>query len=286
MAKSYLPLLNSHSCSELGGPTDIHSRTVKLHGFKFTVDKRYDIFDIVGTGAYGVVAAAVDKLTGKQVAIKKLEVAFKHHTLAKRTLRELKIMRLLQHDNILGIDSIQLPVSYERLDDIYVVSELMETDLSSLIKSEQDLTDEHCSFFLYQILRGLKYMHSANVIHRDMKPRNILLNSDCDLKICDLGLARICTNNHMNTEMTDYVATRWYRSPELLLKLRNYSFAMDVWAVGCILGEMLLRKPLVPGSSSLDQIRLILKLVGKPSEDLVNRIPDAYCREMVRNRPE
>jgi serine/threonine protein kinase len=109
---------------------------------------------------------------------------------AQRTLRELKIMRLLQHDNVIGIKTILKPKSRKDFKEIYVVSELMETDLAQIIKSNQPLSDDHIQFFLYQILRGLKYIHSAGILHRDLKPRNLLVNSNCDLKICDFGLAR------------------------------------------------------------------------------------------------
>ena len=110
--------------------------------------------------------------------------------MTKRTLRELKILRLFDHDNILNIKSIQLPPSKEDFQDIYVMSELMETDLKNLIKSEMLLSDDHYQFFVYQTLRGLKYIHSANILHYDLKPRNLLINSCCDLKICDFGSAR------------------------------------------------------------------------------------------------
>ena len=131
-------------------------------------------------------------------------------TFTKRTLRELKILRLLNNENIIRIKTIQLPSSREDFEEIYLVCELMETDLSSIIKSSQPLSDEHCQFFLYQLLRGLKYMHSACILHRDLKPRNLLVNSNCDLKICDFGLARpsVPELRVRSTQMTDYVATR------------------------------------------------------------------------------
>jgi serine/threonine protein kinase len=124
------------------------------------------------------------------LAVKKIEKAFDHPTFTKRTLRELKIMRLLTHENILDIRAIQLPMNRESFEEIYVVMELLETDLSSIVKSPQPLSDDHCQFFMYQLLRGMKYMHSAKILHRDLKPRNLLVNSNCDLKICDFGLAR------------------------------------------------------------------------------------------------
>ena len=132
--------------------------------------------------------------------------------------------------------------------EIYVISELMETDLAQIIKSSQSLTDDHIQFFLYQILRGLKYLHSCGILHRDLKPRNLLVNSNCDLKICDFGLARANIKNLMteNAMLTDYIATRWYRAPEVVLSVKKYTAAIDVWSVGCILAELIKHEPLLP----------------------------------------
>ena len=208
---------NDFSISQTNGPSERTAQLTRRMGSTFMLDSRYEIRDVVGSGAYGVVASALDTVTGQMVAIKKIERAFEHSTFTKRTLRELKIMRLLNHDNILGINSIQLPSSRASFNELYVIFDLMDTDLASIIKSPQHLGDEHVSFFLYQLLRGMKYMHSAQVLHRDLKPRNLLVNSDCDLKICDFGLARTCIESEVSsTHMTDYVATRWYRSPCLL----------------------------------------------------------------------
>jgi len=112
----------------------------------------------------------------------------------------------------------------------------------------QELSDDHCQYFIYQTLRALKAMHSANVLHRDLKPSNLLLNANCDLKVCDFGLARSAASVEDNSGfMTEYVATRWYRAPEIMLTFKEYTKAIDVWSVGCILAEMLSGKPLFPG---------------------------------------
>ncbi len=131
------------------------------------------------------------------------------------------------------------------------MTELMETDLATIIKSDQPISDEHIQFFLYQILRGLKYLHSCGILHRDLKPRNLLVNSNCDLKICDFGLARpvIPSLITLSTQLTDYIVTRWYRAPEVILSQKQYSGAVDVWSCGCILAELLQRKVLLPASS-------------------------------------
>ena len=274
------------SVSQTNGPSERNAKLTRRMGSTFMIDSRYDIRDVVGSGAYGVVASARDTVTGRMVAIKKIERAFEHSTFTKRTLRELKIMRLLNHENILSINSIQLPSSRASFNELYVVFDLMDTDLASIIKSPQPLTDEHCSFFLYQLLRGTKYMHSAQVLHRDLKPRNLLVNSDCDLKICDFGLARTCIGSEASsTHMTDYVATRWYRSPELLLTFRKYKAAMDMWSVGCIFAELLLRKPFLPGTDSNHQLELIFKVIGTPSPEEIAKIPQSRYRDMVSRLP-
>jgi len=232
----------------------------------FDVEARYELKEIIGHGAYGVVCSSKDLKTDSMVAIKKIENIFEHRSLAKRTLRELKFLRYFQHENILSVERVMRPHN-ENFNNIYLVSELMETDLACVIRSPQELTPEHCQFFIYQVLRGLKYIHSANVVHRDLKPRNLLVNSNCDLKICDFGLARVDDpENADRTVMSNYVATRWYRAPEVILSRKKYTKAVDMWAVGCILAELLGRKPLFPGRDSFHQITLIVSILGSPPE--------------------
>jgi serine/threonine protein kinase len=133
-------------------------------------------------------------------------------------------------------------------------------------------------------LRGLKYVHSAGIIHRDLKPRNILINSNCDLKICDFGLARadIDSLQNANTMLTDYIVTRWYRAPEVILQYKQYTTAIDVWAVGCILAEMYRRRPIMPASSSEEQLAMITKLLGNPSEKVIDNIDNAMWQHHVK----
>lgn len=147
---------------------------------------------------------------------------------------------------------IVLPENKTGYDDIYIVTDLMETDLHRVIYSKQPLTKEHIQYFMYQLLRGVLYMHSANVIHRDLKPSNILLNKHCDLKICDLGLGR--GYDTIEDFMTEYVVTRWYRAPEVILNASEYTNAIDIWSIGCIFAELLGRTALFPGENFLDQI--------------------------------
>ncbi|KAG5522528.1 hypothetical protein RHGRI_034629 [Rhododendron griersonianum] len=156
---------------------------------------RYQIQEVVGKGSYGVVGSAIDTHNGERVAIKKINDVFEHVSDATRILREIKLLRLLRHPDVVEIKHVMLPPSRREFRDIFVVFELMESDLHQVIKANDDLTPEHYQFFLYQLLRGLKYIHTANVFHRDLKPKNILANADCKLKICDFGLARVSFND-------------------------------------------------------------------------------------------
>jgi len=221
--------------------------------------------------------------------IKKIENAFEHLTFAKRTLRELRILQHLRHENTIDIRYVYVTGAKEQFQDIYVVSELMETDLASILKSPQPISDDHCQFFLYQIVRGLKYIHSAQVIHRDLKPRNLLVNSNCDLKICDYGLARLHFDN-MDDDfracpMTEYVCTRWFRAPEVLCSWSDYGKAIDIWSVGCIFAEMLRRKPIFPGKNTQHQLQLIISCLGSPERETLKRIPNEKCKKFIESLP-
>ncbi|MBZ6375836.1 MAG: protein kinase [Kocuria palustris] len=219
-------------------------------------------------------SSAIHKPSGQKVAIKKI-TPFDHSMFCLRTLREMKLLRYFNHENIISILDIQRPRNYEGFNEVYLIQvrrslpsdkmrmygiypiftnsmqELMETDMHRVIRT-QDLSDDHCQYFIYQTLRALKAMHSANVLHRDLKPSNLLLNANCDLKVCDFGLARSAASTDDNSGfMTEYVATRWYRAPEIMLTFKEYTKAIDVWSVGCILAEMLSGKPLFPGKDCM-----------------------------------
>lgn len=253
---------------------------------EFDIPAYYRVQEVVGRGAYGVVVAAEDTRTGKMVAIKKIQKAFEHKIFAKRTLRELKLLRMLAHDNILRLLTILLPKCRASFADIYIVCELVEGDLYSVIKSAQPLENDHVRFILYQILRALKYAHSARVLHRDIKPKNILVSSKCEVKLCDFGLARVYFEHHLEQKtdnLTDYVATRWYRAPELLLGNEGYDEKIDVWSVGCVLAEMLLRKPFLMGTDWKNQLFLILELLGKPAPETLGFVENAKAKDFLKN---
>eukprot|EP00245_Coleochaete_scutata_P009391 TRINITY_DN3079_c0_g1_i1.p1 TRINITY_DN3079_c0_g1~~TRINITY_DN3079_c0_g1_i1.p1 ORF type:complete len:381 (+),score=69.68 TRINITY_DN3079_c0_g1_i1:142-1284(+) len=236
----------------------------------------------IGRGSYGYVCSAVNVESGEEVAIKKIGCAFENRVDAKRTLREIKLLRHIDHENVIAIRDVLRPPEKRDFNDVYIVYELMDTDLHQIIRSTQPLTEDHCQYFLYQILRGLKYIHSARVLHRDLKPSNLLLNANCDLKLCDFGLARTTSETDF---MTEYVVTRWYRAPELLLNCREYTAAIDVWSVGCIFMELLNRKPLFPGRDYVQQLKLITELIGSPEESDLGFLHSDNAKRYVKSLP-
>ncbi|KAG5053332.1 hypothetical protein JHK87_005530 [Glycine soja] len=244
---------------------------------------RYKIQEVIGKGSYGVVCSAIDSHTGEKVAIKKIHDIFEHVSDAARILREIKLLRLLRHPDIVEIKHVMLPPSRRDFKDIYVVFELMESDLHQVIKANDDLTKEHYQFFLYQLLRALKYIHTASVYHRDLKPKNILANANCKLKICDFGLARVAFNDTPTTVFwTDYVATRWYRAPELCGSFYSrYTPAIDIWSIGCIFAEVLIGKPLFPGKNVVHQLDLMTDLLGTPSLDAISKVRNDKARRYL-----
>lgn len=164
----------------------------------------------------------------------------------------------------------------------------METDLHAVIRANNILEEVHKQYIIYQILKCLKYMHSAELLHRDLKPSNILLNSECLAKVCDLGLARSIAMKEEGTApvLTEYVATRWYRAPEILLGSQKYTKGVDMWSLGCILGELLLGKPIFPGTSTLNQLDRILELTGRPSPEDIEAIQSSLAGTMLEALPQ
>ena len=255
----------------IAGPTLIPDRpgyvAYRISGDTcFEVPASYHVLRAVGTGAYGVVAAAEDTRTGQRVAIKKITGVYNNLTDALRVLREISLMRhLCGHPNVLSICDLDVSASG---DDIYIYSPLFESDLHRVIYSRQPLSDAHIQWFVYQMLAGVRWMHSASVIHRDLKPANILVNADCTLNIADFGLARgVASSSILDDDLTEYVVTRWYRAPEVMLSCQEYSRGVDVWGVGCIWAELLCGEPLFQGNDYLHQLRLIVDHCGSPDDD-------------------
>ncbi|KAL4114082.1 hypothetical protein PRIC2_014762 [Phytophthora ramorum] len=263
-SSSFLPVLRPQT----------HS--FNANGQVFTLDTCYHLVKPIGNGAYGAVIAVKDVVNGgDNLAVKKITNIFEDLVDAKRILREVRLLGHFSHKNITKLLDLVPPPSRKQFDDMYIITELMETDLHQVIYSMQPMSDDHVKYFLYQMLCALHHIHSAGVLHRDMKPSNILLNANCDLKICDFGLARggigSSSGAHQDLpppgELTEYVVTRWYRAPEIMLNCLQYTAAIDVWAVGCIFAEMLLREPLFPGNDYLHQLKLIIKFLGTPKQE-------------------
>ncbi|TKS91238.1 Serine/threonine-protein kinase NLK2 [Collichthys lucidus] len=217
----------------------------------------------IGYGAFGVVWSVTDPRDGRKVALKKMPNVFQNLVSCKRVFRELRMLCFFKHDNVLSALDILQPPQIDCFEEIYVITELMQSDLHKVIVSPQPLTTDHIKVFLYQILRGLKYLHSAGILHRDIKPGNLLVNSNCLLKICDFGLARV-EEPDPSRHMTQEVVTQYYRAPEVLMGCRHYGSAIDVWSVGCIFAELLGRRILFQAQSPIQQLDLITDLLGTP----------------------
>ena len=242
------------------------------------IKKRFTLQKKVGQGAYGVVFKAIDKKTKEQVALKKLFGAFQDDVDSQRTFREVMLLQELNgHDNIIRLLNV---IKAENDLDLYLVFDYMEADLFNVIRANI-LQDIHKKFIIYQTLKALKFIHSADIIHRDLKPSNIFINSDCHVKLGDFGLARTLDNNpKLDGVVTDYVATRWYRAPEMILAAQKYGKPIDMWSVGCILYELLVGTPLLPGKSTKDMIRMMFGVTGFPDRKEYNEVKKE-CRIQI-----
>ncbi|KAJ4928586.1 hypothetical protein JOQ06_016376 [Pogonophryne albipinna] len=247
------------------------------------ISLKYEIKKRLGKGAYGIVWKAVDRQTGEIVAVKKIFDAFRNRTDAQRTFREIMFLQEFgDHPNIVQLLNV---VRAQNDKDIYLIFEYMDTDLHAVIKKGTLLKDIHKRYVMYQLFKAIKYLHSGNVIHRDHKPSNVLLDTDCVVKLCDFGLARSLNQiqeDSGNPALTEYVATRWYRAPEILLWSTRYTKGVDMWSLGCILGEMLLGKALFPGTSTINQIEKIMTTIPHPSPEDILAIKSEYGSSVIQ----
>jgi len=246
--------------------------------------RRYEVAQKLGKGAYGIVWKAVDKKTKDVVALKKIFDAFQNATDAQRTYREVIFLQQMgEHENIVQMQNVMKADNHR---DLYLVFEYMETDLHAVIRANI-LQEVHKQYIMYQTFKALKYIHSAKLVHRDLKPSNLLLNAECLMKVADFGLARSLLNDAVDLGsgerdvLTDYVATRWYRAPEILLGSNAYGKAVDMWSLGCIFGEMLGGKPLFPGQNTLNQIERVGQVIGAPDVDEIATLNSPYTLEMM-----
>jgi mitogen-activated protein kinase 15 len=249
--------------------------------------ERFEILQQLGKGAYGIVWKVKYKDTGEILALKKIFGAFQNATDAQRTFREIIFLQeLADHENIITLLE---TIKADNNKDIYLVFEFMETDLHAVICANI-LEDIHKRYILYQLLKAIKYMHTGAVIHRDIKPSNILLNSACLVKVADFGLARSIQFEMSETArhpvLTDYVATRWYRAPEILLGSTHYTKGVDMWSIGCILGEFLGGKAMFPGNSTMNQLDRIIEVTGKPTKEDIEAINSPFALTVLEGLPE
>ncbi|CAM9306270.1 unnamed protein product, partial [Phaeothamnion confervicola] len=218
---------------------------------------KYEVLGVVGEGAYGVVLRCRNKEKGEVVAIKKFKEGDDDDIVRKTTLREVKVLRMLKHPNI-----VSLKEAFRRKGKLYLVFEYVEMNLlEALEDNPQGLQPALVERYMFQLCCAIDWCHAHGIMHRDIKPENLLVSRRTDeLKLCDFGFARPVAAPKQ--ELTDYVATRWYRAPELLLGSTRYSHAVDLWAIGCIMGELVDGQPLFPGESEIDQLYVVQKMLG------------------------
>jgi serine/threonine protein kinase len=220
---------------------------------------RYMIMKRVGDGTYGEVILATNKQTGEKMAIKRMKR--KYYSWDEcMSLREVKSLRKLRHPNIIKLKEVIRENDY-----LHLIFEFMEKNMYECMKDRpKPFPEQTVRNYSYQVFQGLAFMHKQGFFHRDMKPENIMISGDT-AKICDFGLAREIRSR---PPFTEYVSTRWYRAPEVLLQSTSYNYPVDVWAMGCIMGELYMLRPLFPGSSETDTINKICSVLGTPTKEI------------------
>ncbi|XP_070072705.1 putative mitogen-activated protein kinase 14C [Drosophila takahashii] len=239
-----------------------------------------DIYEIVrpmGEGSFGQVARM--RLLGGQmddVAMKKLVQPFEREEDAKGAYREIRLLKHMDHRNVISLLHVfHPPLQGNDFQQVYLVTQLMDENLHRFSRSNR-ISQYQIRYILYQILRGLRYIHSAGVLHRDLKPGNIAINQNMEVRILDFGLARLSSKN-----MSDYVGTVWYRAPELLFLRDQYTNAIDMWSVGCILAELISGHVLFPGDCYFNQLERLLDIMGSPSEEFISGINMKHSRNYL-----
>ncbi|KAL8171242.1 hypothetical protein V2J09_023046 [Rumex salicifolius] len=262
------------------------------------IPRRADTFekiDKIGQGTYSNVYKARDSQTGKIVALKKVRFDNLEKESVKFMAREILILRKLDHPNVIKLQGL---VTSRMSCSLYLVFDYMVHDLAGLAASpEIKFTESQVKCYMNQLLSGLEHCHTRNVLHRDIKGSNLLIDNEGILKIADFGLATFYDPNHKHP-MTSRVVTLWYRAPELLLGATDYGVGIDLWSAGCILAELLAGRPIMPGRTEVEQLHKIYKLCGSPSEEYwkKSKLPNAtlfkprepykrYIRETFKDFP-
>ena len=253
------------------------------------MQNKYEILGIVGEGAYGIVYKCRNKYTNEIVAIKKFKEI--HDDIVKKTMkRELKVLQKLKHENI-----VEFKEAFKNKSKLYLVFEYVEKNLLEVLEQYPNGLDQKIiKILIFQLCKAVNYLHKNNIIHRDIKPENLLISKDFNLKVCDFGFARnfscnsssynLNNNSENDLKLTEYVATRWYRAPELLIDNGKYGPEVDYWAIGCLMGELIDGNPLFPGENELDQIHCIQKILGnfnKKLNDIFYQNPIFYGKSLL-----
>ncbi|XP_015172336.1 PREDICTED: cyclin-dependent kinase-like 1 [Polistes dominula] len=238
---------------------------------------KYENIEVVGEGSYGVVMKCRHRETGQVVAIKKFLETEEDVQVRKLALREIRILKKLRHENLINMIEV-----FRRRKRFYLVFEFLDhTVLDELEKTGDGLGAEVSKRYIFQVLRGLNFCHNNHIMHRDVKPENVLVSSNGVIKLCDFGFARLVGSS--KESCTDYVATRWYRAPELLVGDTRYGREIDVWAVGCLYAEMMTGEPIFPGDSDIDQLYRITKVLGSLGGKHQSSIgPSNYSKQSLR----
>lgn len=242
---------------------------------------KFQVLQKLGKGAYGIVWKVINKETQEVLALKKIFDAFRNSTDAQRTYREIMFLNYLRKaHNIVELKDV-FPAKNDR--DLYLTFEYVDTDLHA-VNRNNILEEVHKKYIMYQIIKAIHFIHSGDLLHRDLKPSNVLLNAKCNVKLADFGLARSVTvdgTKDGSPVLTDYVATRWYRAPEILVGSTKYTKAVDMWAIGCILAELLIGKPIFPGSSTINQLARVVTLTGMPSDEDMESLGSPFTSMMM-----
>lgn len=222
---------------------------------------RYYKLEKIGEGTYGVVYKARDQVTGEIIALKKIRLEAEDEGVPSTAIREISLLKELAHPNIVRLHDV-----VHQDNKLYLVFEFLDRDLKKYMElCGKSLHTMLVKSYLQQLVKGIAHCHAHRVLHRDLKPQNLLIDKKGNLKLADFGLAR-AFGVPVRT-YTHEVVTLWYRSPEILLGGKQYSTPVDVWSIGCIFAEMVTRQPLFPGDSEIDQLYRIFRLLGTPTEE-------------------
>ncbi|CCW68142.1 unnamed protein product [Phytomonas sp. Hart1] len=263
-------------------------KVYRVRGQYFDIEDTYTITSVIGHGAYGVVCAALDDRTFQEIAIKHVNHVFEDLVDGRRIWREVLLLRLLKEKgcrNVLNLIRV-LPskTSITEFNDLYMVTDLYDVDFHSIIRQRRPILLDVLRKVTVHVLRCLSDMHSMGVVHRDIKPSNILLKMDKDLEsavVCDFGLARGGLHRLKDPSyLTDYVVTRWYRAPEVLL-MAPYSYPVDIWALGCVMSEYIMQRPLFDGRDYIHQMQLVLSTVPITGTDFIERDCDTTILHLI-----